>query len=335
MQSCAGRPGTVPAVDAADVARTHPLIAPHVRRTPVLELPGADLGLPDVDVVLKLEAFQRAGSFKARGAFANLLLRDVPDGGVVAASGGNHGAAVAFAARALGVPATIFVPETSSPAKIARIRDYGATLRLAGTTYGEALDASLEWARGDRALAVHAFDQPETLMGAGSLGLELTEQAPDLDEVLIAVGGGGLIGGVAAWYAGTAPGTRILGVEPEASPTLTVALAAGGPADAPVGGIAVDSLAPRRIGRVVYPIARAHVAGTVLVSDEAIVAAQRLLWDAVRVVAEPGAATPLAALLSGAHRPVPGSRVGVVVSGANTTAVRFDDPPAVTATPSG
>jgi threonine dehydratase len=323
-------------VVADDVARTHPVIAPHIRRTPVLELPGADLGLPGVDVVLKLEAFQRAGSFKARGAFANLLLRDVPAGGVVAASGGNHGAAVAFAARDLGVPATIFVPETSSPAKIARIRDYGADLRLAGTTYDDALRASLEWAREGHALAVHAFDQRETVMGAGSLGRELGEQAPDLDEVLVAVGGGGLIAGVATWYAGAQPGTRVVGVEPAASPTLTAALRAGGPADAPAGGIAGDSLAPRRIGRVVYPIARAHVDPVVLVDDDAIVAAQRLLWDAVRVVAEPGAATPLAALLSGAHRPAPGSRIGVVVSGANTTAVRFEDAPGgVTATTSG
>jgi threonine dehydratase len=350
MQSCEPVPAEAPesagevagtiSVDADDVARAHAVVAPHVRRTPILELSGADLGLPGVDVVLKLEAFQRAGSFKARGAFANLLLRDVPPGGVVAASGGNHGAAIAFAARDLGVPATIFVPETSSPAKIARIRTYGATLRLVGTRYDDALRASLEWAAGGHALPVHAFDQRETVMGAGSLGRELGEQAPDLDEVLVAVGGGGLIAGVAAWYAGALPGTRVVGVEPEASPTLTVALRAGRPADAPTGGIANDSLAPRRVGRVVYPIARAHVAATALVTDAAIVEAQRLLWDAVRVVAEPGAAAPLAALLSGAHRPAPGSRVGVVVSGANTTAVRFDDAPDtpapdLTTTPSG
>src|SRR5690242_2391791 len=172
MQSCDEGPSTR-TVGADDVARTHAVIAPHIRRTPVLEVTGDDLGLPDVTVVLKLEAFQRSGSFKARGAFANLLLRDVPAGGVVAASGGNHGAAVAFAAHTLGVPATIFVPEISSPAKIARIRDAGATLRLVGTTYGEALDASLEWAREADALAVHAFDQRETVMGAGSLGREL------------------------------------------------------------------------------------------------------------------------------------------------------------------
>jgi threonine dehydratase len=327
MTACDESVGTTGPVSSDDVARTHPVIAPYVRRTPVLELPGADLGLPGIDVVLKLEAFQCSGSFKARGAFANLLLREVPPGGVVAASGGNHGAAVAYAARALGVPATIFVPETSSPAKIARIRDAGATLQLVGTTYGEALDASLERARRGDALAVHAFDQRETVMGAGSLGRELSEQAPGLDAVLVAVGGGGLIAGVAAWYGGAVPGTRVVGVEPAASPTLTAALAAGEPADAPVGGIAVDSLAPRRVGRVVFPIARAHVDPVVLVSDAAIVEAQRRLWDTVRVVAEPGAATPLAALLSGAYTPAPGSRVGVVVSGANTTAVRFDDAP--------
>ena len=199
-------------------------VAPHVRRTPVIELPGADLGLDDCTLLFKLEYLQHSGSFKARGAFANLLLRDVPEAGVVAASGGNHGAAVAYAASRLGVPAKIFVPTISSPAKIARIRGYGAELVVTGDRYDDARAASEEWAAGSGAMRVHPFDQPETLLGTATLGAELQEQAPDADTVLIAVGGGGLIGGVASWYDG---GVSIVGVEPPAAPTLTRALEAG------------------------------------------------------------------------------------------------------------
>jgi threonine dehydratase len=328
-----------PRITPAAIAETHGRIEPYVRRTPVVSLSPADLGLPgddDVTLVLKLELLQQAGSFKARGAFANLLLRGVTPAGVVAASGGNHGAAVAYAARRLDVPANIFVPETSSPAKIARIRSYGAQLHLVGDRYDDALAASTAWAADQQALVVHAFDQVETVLGAGSLGRELSEQASDLDVVLVAVGGGGLIAGVAAWYDGS---IRVVGVEPAASPTLTAAVRAGEPVDAPAAGLAADSLAPRRVGRVNFPIARRFVDPVVLVDDDAIRHAQRMLWDAARVVAEPGAAAPLAALLSGAYRPPRGSRVGVVVSGANTTAVRFDDvtplETALTATTSG
>jgi threonine dehydratase len=319
----AGRVGATAAatVDRVAIERTYAAIRPHLRVTPVLEVSGADLGLAPSPLTLKLELLQRSGSFKARGAFANLLLRAVPAAGVVAASGGNHGAAVAFAAMTLGVRARIFVPTISSPAKIARIRGYGAELVVGGERYADALAASEAWMRESGALPVHAYDQAETLLGQGTLGLELERQAPALDTLLVAVGGGGLIGGIAAWYAGR---VKIVGVEPEAAPTLTAALAAGGPVDAPAGGVAADSLAPRRVGALVFPIARAHVARVVLVADDAIGAAQRRLWDAVRVVAEPGGAAALAALLSGAYVPAPGERVGVVVSGGNTTAVDFD-----------
>jgi threonine dehydratase len=308
-------------IDRETIEKTYAAIRPHVRVTPTLELSGADAGLGRFPLTLKLELLQHAGSFKARGAFANLLLRQIPAAGVVAASGGNHGAAVAYAAMQLGVPAKIFVPTVSSPAKVARIRSYGADLVVGGARYADALAASEAWVRDSGALPVHAFDQPETLLGQGTLGLELAEQAPVLDTLLVAVGGGGLIGGIAAWYAGR---VKVVGVEPEAAPTLTEALKAGRPVDAPAGGIAADSLAPRRVGELMFPIARAHVARVVLVDDAAIRAAQQRLWETIRVVAEPGGAAALAALLGGAYVPGPGERVGVVVSGGNTTAVDFE-----------
>ena len=308
------------AVDRESIEKTHAVIRPHVRVTPVLELSGADVGLHAFPLTLKLELLQHSGSFKARGAFANLLLRSIPPAGVVAASGGNHGAAVAYAAMRLGVRAKIFVPTVSSPAKIVRIRSYGAELVVGGERYADALAASEAWGRDAGALPVHAYDQAETLLGQGTLGLELSAQAPALDTVLVAVGGGGLIGGVAAWYAGR---VRVIGVEPEASPTLTEALKAGVPVDAAAGGVAADSLAPRRVGALMFPIARAHVTRVALVSDDAIRAAQQRLWESVRIVAEPGGAAPFAALLGGAYVPGPGERLGVVLSGGNTTAVDF------------
>jgi threonine dehydratase len=239
---------------------------------------------------------------------------------VVAASGGNHGAAVAYAAMRLGVPAHIFVPTVSSPAKISRIRAYGAELVVGGDRYADALLASQDFAARSGALPVHAFDQEETLLGQGTIGLELARQAPDLDTLLVSVGGGGLVGGIAAWCAGR---PRVIGVEPETAPTLTRALAAGKPVDAEAGGIAADSLAPRRVGELMFPIARAHIARVVLVADEAIRQAQEALWETLRIVAEPGGVAALSALLSRAYVPGEGERVGVVVSGGNTTAVDF------------
>src|SRR5258708_2821995 len=252
-------------VSPQTIAQCEELIRPYIRRTPVVELDGREFGLPANSLTLKLEYLQPSGSFKARGAFANLLTRVVPAAGVVAASGGNHGAAVAYAAMKLGKPAKIFVPSVSSPAKVARIRDYGADLAIEGDRYADALAASRTWAERTGALQVPAFDQDETIMGQGTLGVELEQQAPDIDTVLVAVGGGGLIAGVAAWYAGR---LKVVGVEPFASPTLTRALEAGRPVDAEAGGLAADSLAPQRVGERVFPIVQKYARQTVLVSDE-------------------------------------------------------------------
>ena len=308
-------------IDRASIERTYGLITPYIRVTPVVETSGADFGLAAFPLAFKLELFQHAGSFKTRGAFTNLLTRAIPAAGVVAASGGNHGAAVAYAAMRLGVKARIFVPTVSSAAKISRIRAYGADLVVTGDRYADALAASQTWTAESGALPVHAFDQEETLLGQGTLALELTRQAPGLDTLLVAVGGGGLIGGIAAWCGGR---PRVIGVEPEAAPTLTRALEAGKPVDAPAGGIAADSLAPRRVGELMFPIAQAHIVRVLLVSDAAIRQAQDALWATLRVVAEPGGAAAFAALLRSAYVPAPGERVGVVVSGGNTTAVDFD-----------
>jgi threonine dehydratase len=308
------------AIDRSRIEATDRIIRSHIRRTPVVEVGGADFGLPSIPLHFKLELLQHAGSFKARGAFANLLMRTIPPAGVAAASGGNHGAAVAYAARKLGVRARVFVPSIASAAKTKRIRDYGADLVIGGERYADALAASQAWVAASGALDVHAFDQTETLLGQGTVGLELEDQAPGLDTLLVAVGGGGLIGGIAAWYAGR---IKIVGVEPEASPTLTKALAAGRPVDAEAGGIAADSLAPRRVGERVFPIAQRYVSSVVLVTDAAIRGAQEALWQALRIVAEPGGAAAFAALLSGRYQPHAGERVGILVSGGNTTAVDF------------
>ena len=313
------------AIDREQIDVTERIIRPHIRRTPVVEVDAKDFGLArSVRLTLKLELLQHAGSFKTRGAFANLLTRLVPEAGVVAASGGNHGAAVAFAAKRLGIPARIFVPTISSAAKVQRIRDFGAELVVGGDRYDDALQAAVRWAQSSGAMQVHAFDQVETLLGQGSLALELESQASDVDTVLVAVGGGGLIGGIAAWFGGaSAAATRVVGVEPELAPTLTRALEAGEPVDAEAGGIAADSLAPRRVGEMVFPIARQNVDRVVLVTDDAIRAAQGALWQALRIAAEPGGAAALASLLSGAYEPRDDEHVAVVVSGGNTTAVDF------------
>ena len=309
------------AVTPGQIARCEARIRPYIRRTPVMEIDAADIGLRSGKLSLKLELFQYSGSFKARGAFANLLSRKVPAAGVVAASGGNHGAAVAYAAMRLKIPAKIFVPSVSSPAKVQRIREYGADLIVEGDRYADALAASEAWAQRTGAMPVHAFDQEETMLGQGTIGLELDEQIPGFDTLLASVGGGGLIAGLAAWYAGR---IKVVGVEPFASPTLTRALEAGHPVDAEAGGLAADSLAPKRVGERVFPIVRNYVRETVLVSDEAIGQAQHMLWKALRIVAEPGGAAAFSAVLSGAYQPQDGERVCIVISGGNTTAVNFD-----------
>ena len=300
-----------------EIRRTYDTIRPWIRHTPVVQVALADLdpaAAAPPAVTLKLEQLQCAGSFKARGAFANLLLRDVPTAGVVAASGGNHGVAVAYAAHRHGVPARIFVPTVSAPAKVARIRQLGADLVVTGERYADALAAAQEYQESSGAMSVHAFDQRETLLGQGTLGLELAGQTDQLDTVLVPVGGGGLIGGVAAWFAGD---VRVIGVEPEGAPTLTRAREAGRPADAPAEGVAADALAPRRVGELVFPITQAYVEDVVLVGDAAILAAQRALWQAARIAAEPAASVGIAALLTGAYKPAPGERVAVIISGAN------------------
>ena len=309
------------AVNPQAIARCEKIIRPHIRRTPLVEVNGEDFGLPAAPLTLKLELLQHSGSFKARGAFANVLTREVPEAGVVAASGGNHGAATAYAAMKLGKRAKIFVPSVSSPAKIQRIREYGADLAIEGDRYADALAASEAWARQTGAIPVPAFDQNETIMGQGTLGLELEQQAADIDTVLVAVGGGGLIAGIAAWYAGR---VKVVGVEPLASPTLTKALEAGHPVDAEAGGLAADSLAPRRVGEKVFPIVAKYARRTVLVSDDAVAKAQAQLWRGLRIVAEPGGAAAFSAILSGAYNPASGERVAVIISGGNTAAVNFD-----------
>jgi threonine dehydratase len=318
-------------INRETIAATYALIRPHVRRTPVMEVEATDFGLEGRPLVFKLELFQHTGSFKPRGALASLLSLPVPPAGVVAASGGNHGLAVAYAAHKLGVPARIFVPNVSAATKRARIRELGADLVIAGERYADALAASREFASTSGAREIHAFDQPTTLLGQGTVGLEVEEQCgagratstlsgDGLDTLLVAVGGGGLIGGVAAWFAGH---VRIVGVEPRTAPTLYRAREAGHPVDAEAGGIAAESLAPRQVGQLMFPIAEKYVEKLVLVEDDAIRDAQRALWRVMRVASEPGGAAAFAALLSGAYKPSPDERVGIVVCGGNTDAVDF------------
>jgi threonine dehydratase len=302
-----------------DVEAAAQRIAPHVRVTPILPLEPRAFGAA-AQLTLKLELMQHTGSFKARGAFNRILSAQVPDAGVIAASGGNHGAAVAYAARQLGHVAEIFVPERTPDIKVERLRRYGARVVLSGASYAEAYAASRQRAAQSGALEVHAYDQPEVVAGQGTLGRELEAQAPDLDTVLVAVGGGGLIAGVAAWYASR---VRVVAVEPERCPTLYSAVEAGAPVDVEVSGVAADSLGARCIGRLAFDVAQQHVHSVVLMSDEEIRASQRALWDSLRILAEPGGAAALAGLRSGKYQPAPGERVGVIVCGGNTDPSRF------------
>jgi threonine dehydratase len=299
------------------------LIAAHVRRTPLLETPSPIAGAPPLS--LKLEALQHSGSFKARGAFHNLLTRAAPAVGCATASGGNHGAAVAYAAQRLGVRATVFVPEISTPAKVARIRACGADIAIAGSTYAEAQERCDAFVAASGALKIHPYDAEATVAGAGTVALEWEEDLerlgkPKLDTVLVAVGGGGLISGVAAWFGDR---VRVVGVEPEGSCALHAALEARAPVDVTVKSVAADSLGARRVGDLNFAIARALVSESVLVPDAAIVDAQRRLWREVSVVAEPGGAAAFAALISGAYQPEKDERVGVLVCGANADLAAF------------
>jgi threonine dehydratase len=297
-------------VGAEDIRDAAERIAGRVRRTPVLEL-GEMHG---ASVVSKLEFLQHTGSFKPRGAFNKLLSSEVPPAGVIAASGGNFGLAVAYAARETGHRAEIFVPSTSPEAKVAKVRAQGATVHVVEGYYAEAQAALGARHRETGALLMHPFDQPEVIAGQGTIGIELDEQMPDLDTVLVAIGGGGLIAGIAAWFGRR---IRVVGVEPARCATMTAALAAGEPVVGEVGGVAADSLGSARVGDNVFPIVRDHVDRVVLVEDDAIREAQRALWEDEHVIAEPGGAAAFAALASGVYQPRIGERVCVLVSGGN------------------
>ena len=306
-----------------DIRAAYRRIAAYVRRTPLIEIASPIAGAPPLS--LKLEALQHSGSFKARGAFHNLLTRASPAAGCATASGGNHGAAVAHAAQRLGVKATVFVPEISTPAKVARIRACGADVTIGGATYAEAQERCDAFVAETGALKIHPYDAAATVAGAGTVALEWEEDLERLgerrlDTVLVAVGGGGLISGVAAWFAGR---IKVVGVEPEGSRALNAALEAGTPVDVTVKSVAADSLGARRVGDLNFAIARRFVSRSVLVPDAAIVEAQRRLWREVAIVAEPGGAAAFAALLSGAYRPDKDERVGVLVCGANVDLTAF------------
>ena len=310
-------------VTASDIRAAHERIQPHVRRTPILETasPIADAA----PISLKLEFLQHSGSFKARGAFNNLLTAPTPPVGCATASGGNHGAAVAFAARELGVRARIFVPENAPQAKVAKIAAYGGDAAIGGASYAEAQESCNAYVAKSGALSIHPYDARETIAGQGTVALEWEEDLqrldlPPLDSVLVAVGGGGLIAGVAAWFEGR---VKVVGVEPEGSRALHAALEANKPVDVPVHSLAADSLGAKRVGDLNFEIARRFVSRVVLVPDAAIVEAQRRLWSEVSILAEPGGAAAFAALVSGAYRPNKGERVGVLVCGANADPARL------------
>src|SRR5438445_8647887 len=294
-------------------------IAMHVRRTPVIALEEKAFGI-DAKIFFKLECLQHTGSFKPRGAFNCILSSKIKEAGVIAASGGNHGAAVAYAAHQLGHRAEIFVPTITPANKVDRLKHYGAAITITGDSYSEALAASHERAVQTGAVPIHAYDDVRVLAGQGTLGMEFEEQVRGLDSVLIAVGGGGLIGGVAAWYQER---VRVIAVEPERAPTLHQALSAGKVVDVETGGVAADSLGARRVGELMFPIAQKFIAQALLVRDEQIIEAQRTLWRHLRLIAEPGGATALAALLPGAYNPHPGERIGVVLCGSNAELASF------------
>jgi threonine dehydratase len=304
------QPLDVTRFDVEDAAQR---IAPYIRRTPVIELEPRAFDIEGV-LTLKLESLQHTGSFKPRGAFNRMLSADVDASGVLAASGGNFGLAVAYAARVLGHPAEIFVPATSPAMKIERIRSYGATVHVVDGFYADAFAACEERAFDTGAVFMHPYDQPAVVAGQGTIAAELTEQAPALTTAIVAVGGGGLIAGIAAWYAGDA---RVVGVEPDRCPTLSAALRAGEPVDVEVGGVAADALGAARVGMIGFGVASRFVQDVVTVSDEDIVRARRLLWEECRVAVEPGAAATLAALVSGAYPPMPDERVCLVLCGGN------------------
>lgn len=291
----------------------HKRIQGFARKTPLIDVePGSFGDHPALS--LKLELMQHSGSFKARGALNNLLSRDVTKTGVAAASGGNHGAAVAFAAAKLGVKATIFVPEISTAAKREKIQSYGADLVVSGAEYAEAAQDCADFIKRTGALGVHAYDSVETILGQGTLGVEWEAVSPNLDTVFVTVGGGGLISGVAGWYRDR---VKVIGVEPEGACAMSAALEKGERVDVSVKSIAADSLGARRVGALAFEVAKRHRLETIKVPDESILAAQKTLWDALRIAAEPGAAAALAPLIAGLYRPRADKRIGVLICGGN------------------
>ena len=305
---------TQPLVSRTAISAAAEAIAGGVRRTPMLDL-GADFFAVEADVQCKLELLQHTGSFKPRGALHRALTSEVPEGGLIAASGGNHGLAVAWVGQRLGVPAEIFVPEVSPPAKVEKIRKLGATVHIAGALYDDALAACRERQRETGALDIHAYDHVGTIAGAGTIGLEVESDVPDVDTVLVALGGGGLASGIAAWFTGTT--TRVVVVEPQTSQCFAAAVEAGEPVDVTVAGVAADSLGARKIGAANWQVLRDARARSVTVEDDAIRDAQRRFWSSAQLVVEPGGATAAAALWSGAYVPGPGETVAVIVCGAN------------------
>ena len=302
-------------VTAKDVSHAWTRIKPHVLRTPVLE---TDVfGMP---LTLKLEQMQHTGSFKVRGAMNSLLSMDVPKAGLVAASGGNHGAAVAWAAARLGHRARIYVPELAGDAKINLIQSLGADLVVVPGAYANALEQALSYEKDSGAAQIHAFDALGTVAGQGTVMAEWEEQGLMADTVLIAVGGGGLIGGAMAWFEGR---RKLVGVEPFNAPTLTQALEHGPQTTVEVSGLAANALGAKQAGRICYDLARATGTNCINVEDEAIAEAQKRLWSALRLVVEPAGAAALAALLSGAYRPQKDERLAVLLCGANPAASPF------------
>lgn len=306
---------TGPSVTPDHIDAAAGAIAPFVRRTPVLKVPGSEIGV-DAQLVLKLEFLQHSGSFKARGATHFMATQDIAHNGIVAASGGNHGAAVAWAAQRFGHPAHIFVPTTANPAKVARLNDYGAEVHQVGAVYGEALAASHEFLSRHHASSIHAYDDPIVIAGAGTCARELDLEVPGLDAVVVACGGGGLSGSTAAWYGDR---TETVVIETSGTATYAAALAHGAPTDIEVSGIAADALGATRLGSHPWDALHRVGATSVVVSDADVVAARLQLWRWLRIVVEPAAAAPVAALVTGAWRPTPGSSVGIVLCGANTT----------------
>jgi len=304
---------STPVPTRTDIGDAAARIAGHVRRTPVLELLDG-VGESAAQITLKLDLLQPTGSFKVRGAFSRLLAATPRPERVVAASGGNFGLAVAHAAGELDVDADIFVPESSPPAKVERLRRQGASVHVIPGHYADALEASERWVETNEALFAHAYDQLDVVAGQGTCAMEMAAQIPQADTILVAVGGGGLIAGIAAWYQDD---VRVIGIETAGTPTLYEARRAGGPVDVEVGGLAVSSLGSRRLGDIAWEVSQRWIDDSILVSDESTAAAQHWLWDNCRLAVEPGAATPLAALLSGAYTPAEGETVAVLVCGAN------------------